>query len=107
MRLCVFYSPLAVHARGEASFRRHSSKAALPAGLAGSGQPLHHTYVAAYIRLAALPPVLYSRLISKRQDCYLREPAAAIFPMAPSPRRSAITVAVFLAACAAGGTLVQ
>jgi len=37
----------------------------------------------------------------------LREPAAAIFLMASSPRRSAITVAVFLAACAAGGTLVQ
>jgi hypothetical protein len=34
------------------------------------GQPLHHTYVAAFIRLAALPPVLYSRLISKRQDCH-------------------------------------
>jgi carboxyl-terminal processing protease len=31
----------------------------------------------------------------------------ATFLMAPSPRRSAIAVVVFLAACAAGGTLVQ
>src|SRR6202789_1153733 len=44
---------------------------------------------------------------NQRQDCCLRSLPQAIFLMASSPRRSAITVAVFLAACAAAGTLVQ
>ena len=54
-----------------------------------------------------LPPVLYSRLITSARTVVCVSLPQAIFLMPSSPRRSAITVAVFLAACAAAGTLVQ